>query len=194
MSQVVTQMRRAVSYKYGIFFCFSRIYFPTKTTHVTMSFTLPKGFRENAEGFQMSWLIMCGCVACVQNNNIKGRVPFLQLFLKLLPLEKYAKILSYKWHRLCMLIWPLENASKKVCHWSTGVAAHCTMFYYSILLNAVHSYDINTLRPRQNGRHFANDTFKRIFVDENFRILMKFHWSLFLRVQFWLRIFHHWFR
>ena len=29
---------------------------------------------------------------------------------------------------------------------------------------------INTLRPRQNGRHFADDTFKRIFMNENARI------------------------
>ena len=31
------------------------------------------------------------------------------------------------------------------------------------------SIDINTLRPRprQNGRHFANDIFKRIFLNEN---------------------------
>ena len=28
----------------------------------------------------------------------------------------------------------------------------------------------NTLRPRQNGRHFADDTFKRIFMNENVRI------------------------
>ena len=26
---------------------------------------------------------------------------------------------------------------------------------------------INTLRPRQNGGHFADDIFKRIFFDEN---------------------------
>ena len=29
---------------------------------------------------------------------------------------------------------------------------------------------LNTLRPRQNGRHFADDTFKRIFMNENDRI------------------------
>ena len=28
----------------------------------------------------------------------------------------------------------------------------------------------NTLRPRQNGRHFADDTFKHIFMNENVRI------------------------
>ena len=31
----------------------------------------------------------------------------------------------------------------------------------------------NTLRPRQNGRHFADDTFKRIFVNENVGILIE---------------------
>ena len=29
---------------------------------------------------------------------------------------------------------------------------------------------INTLRPRQNGPHFADGTFKRIFLNENVRI------------------------
>ena len=30
--------------------------------------------------------------------------------------------------------------------------------------------NVNTIRPRQNGRHFADDTFKRIFMNENVRI------------------------
>ena len=32
---------------------------------------------------------------------------------------------------------------------------------------------VNTLRPRQNGRHFPDDTFKRIFLNENVRIPIK---------------------
>ena len=32
---------------------------------------------------------------------------------------------------------------------------------------------LNTSRPRQNGRHFADDTFKRIFLKENVRISIK---------------------
>ena len=32
---------------------------------------------------------------------------------------------------------------------------------------------VNTLRSRQNGRHFAQDTFKRIFLEENVRISIK---------------------
>ena len=31
----------------------------------------------------------------------------------------------------------------------------------------------NTLRPKQNGRHFADDIFKCIFLNENVRILIK---------------------
>ena len=34
--------------------------------------------------------------------------------------------------------------------------------------------NLNTLRPRQNGRYFADDTFKRIFVNENVRNSIKF--------------------
>ena len=33
---------------------------------------------------------------------------------------------------------------------------------------------VNTLRPRQNGRHFADDIFKGIFLNENFLIRIKF--------------------
>ena len=32
---------------------------------------------------------------------------------------------------------------------------------------------VNTLRSRQNGRHFADDTFKRIFLNENVLISIK---------------------
>ena len=34
-------------------------------------------------------------------------------------------------------------------------------------------FDVNTFRPGQNGRHFADDTFKRIFVNENVRYSIK---------------------
>ena len=50
----------------------------------------------------------------------------------------------------------------------------------------------NTLRQRQNGRHFADAIFKCFFLNENAWIPIKFHWSLFPRVQ--LAISQHWFR
>ena len=48
---------------------------------------------------------------------------------------------------------------------------------------------LNTLRPRQNGRHFADDIFACIFFSENW---LNFHWNMFARVQ--LTIIQHWVR
>ena len=49
------------------------------------------------------------------------------------------------------------------------------------------------LRPRQNGRNFADDTFKRIISwMKMLEFGLNFHWSLFGRVE--LTIFQHWFR
>ena len=48
----------------------------------------------------------------------------------------------------------------------------CYLCYYSrvsLLLKNL----INTLRPRQNGRHFPDDTYKCIFLNENLRISIK---------------------
>ena len=58
--------------------------------------------------------------------------------------------------------------------------------------NGITNPPFNTLWPKQNGRHFAYDTFKRIFLTEMIEFRLKFHWSLLLRVQ--LTIFQHWFR
>ena len=41
---------------------------------------------------------------------------------------------------------------------------------------------LNTLRPRQNGRHFPNDTFKWIFLNENLRIVIKISLKLIPKV------------
>ena len=50
----------------------------------------------------------------------------------------------------------------------------------------------NTLRLRQNGRHFADDTFKCIFMNENVWITINISLKFFLNVE--LTIFQHWFR
>ena len=42
-----------------------------------------------------------------------------------------------------------------------------------VLQTAFQMIFLNTLRPRQNGRRFADDTFKRIFLNENVRISIK---------------------
>ena len=51
---------------------------------------------------------------------------------------------------------------------------------------------LNTLRPRQNGRHFPDDIFTCIFLNENFWILNNISLKMFLRVC--LTMWQHWFR
>ena len=41
---------------------------------------------------------------------------------------------------------------------------------------------VNSIHPGQNGRHFADDIFRCIFVNAKFCVWLKFPWSLFLRV------------
>ena len=50
----------------------------------------------------------------------------------------------------------------------------------------------STLSPRQNARHFANNTFKNIFLNGNIRFFFTFHWSVYLRVH--PTILQHWVR
>ena len=56
-----------------------------------------------------------------------------------------------------------------LCHHLMGITA---AYFSWIRMNCVNLF--NTLRPRQNGHHFADDTFKRIFLDENVRVSLKF--------------------
>ena len=46
--------------------------------------------------------------------------------------------------------------------WIVGPVCLCTL-----------TYRVNTLRPRKNGRHFADDTFKRIVLNEYVRFSIK---------------------
>ena len=46
-------------------------------------------------------------------------------------------------------------------------------FPYSLWLDNNFEYVFNTLRPRQNGRHFADDIFKCIILNENVWIPIK---------------------
>ena len=63
---------------------------------------------------------------------------------------------------------------------------------YSIDYSNTMYVSLNTLRPRQSGRYFADDVFKCIFLNANVIICLRFHWRSFLSVQ--LTIFHLWFR
>ena len=59
-----------------------------------------------------------------------------------------------------------SHACLSLIHHLTGSA------YYFFWVMCCLWMPINTLRPRQNGHHFADNTFKLIFVNENVRILI----------------------
>ena len=66
---------------------------------------------------------------------------------------------------------PLPEPSWLITNWAIKIKLKRRLdqnTWKFIKLNA-----FNSLRPRQNGRRFADDTFKRIFFNENLRILIK---------------------
>ena len=70
-------------------------------------------------------------------------------------ISKYSHLMTaywqYRWHVGCLVIcWDLVTAE----------------FCYGGLENQS-GWPLNTLRPRQNGRHFADDIFKCIFLNKN---------------------------
>ena len=74
----------------------------------------------------------------------------------------------------------LENVFWLVCHWRLLLRIQLTMNQHWFEVMAQH-WIVNTLRPRQNGRHFTDDTFKRISVNENVRISIKFSLKFILK-------------
>ena len=92
--------------------------------------------------------------------------------------------------------YPLSRYKDKTVSWQsyvhngTSYIGKLASLYWDVPQGVIKSYDcpsavesvlnitkvqrsLNTLRPRQNGRRFADDTFKRIFLNENVRISIK---------------------
>ena len=87
----------------------------------------------------------------------------------------------YKWQhrqRLCNTCLHFPKTD-----WSFGSQHLMTVIWESYRLESIETmeydtvwnkkYSINTLRPRQNDRLFAGDTFKHIFLNENNKISIK---------------------
>ena len=74
------------------------------------------------------------------------------------------------------------NITSVNCYWwQTNIVldndfADCKIFWLLLFLDknfVLWTLIFNILRPRQNGRHFADDTYKRILSNENVRISNK---------------------
>ena len=80
-----------------------------------------------------------------------------------------------------MQIWNLNHHFTAMLHVSYENNNHLQYvrdirhhyFIAKIALKCLHSLWFNTLRPRQNGRHFPDDIFKSIFSNENVQFSIK---------------------
>ena len=72
--------------------------------------------------------------------------------------------------------WPASNGMERMCQCHKINKFPRTVLFQIPLCNELPTYctvQLNTLRPRQNGRYFADDIFKGIFFNENARISLK---------------------
>ena len=75
---------------------------------------------------------------------------------------------------LCAIYWGQVMSQEWRCSWSSACRRCSNYIAVSNNFNACWGATyINTLRPRENGRRFADDTFKRLFLNENVRISIK---------------------
>ena len=71
------------------------------------------------------------------------------------------KVSSVKWWPCCLRLCVLMSGCKRLLGCWAGLVGERLV------------QPLNTKTPRQNGRHFADDTFKHIFFNENVRISIK---------------------
>ena len=94
-------------------------------------------------------------------------------YLFCVAIQMYSIVYScMQWLRKCRSVRYIQYAwvYSTLQIWHTGLSA-----VNGHLLSIQCSFNpcIITLRPRQHGRHFADDTFKRIFLNENVIISIK---------------------
>ena len=127
-------------------------------------------------------------------NRIAKKIriyPFMKWQLEIM-IERYPEVMNPK--PLCLL-FNLSHAYLYMCSVLWGFQWHDGMFWVQMYLTdvatgagglqlqALHKATygkairlticFNTLRPRQNGRHFADNIFKYIFLNEKFRIFIQ---------------------
>ena len=64
--------------------------------------------------------------------------------------------------------WPILHKPIEMCNYHDNSQISCLAEHPDMYARYVCS--VNTLKPRQNGRHFPDDIFKPIYLEENARI------------------------
>ena len=105
---------------------------------------------------------------------IINQLPFPDLCFS--PHNILIKWTEFPWHYIIMCMFTLIKSANKLwnpwykSHLSNKIVDHSDKVGASPISTA--PTQLNTLRPRQNGRHFPDDIFKWIFLNENAWILI----------------------
>ena len=78
-------------------------------------------------------------------------------------------LIGHRWYR-----WCLTMCLSPSHYLNTNSSIQCATYWNIMFMkHSTHELNINTLRPRQNGRRFLDDIFKCIFLNENIWISIK---------------------
>ena len=105
------------------------------------------------------------------------------------------KMLQYWMNNRSISIWVMGWCRPVICHYLNQWLPSSLTKTGGIRIEWVESQkSVNTLRPSQNGHHFANNIFKCISLNKNFWILNEIHSNMFLGVYLtiWLPQFRRW--
>ena len=81
--------------------------------------------------------------------------------------------LNQCWFLISELLWYLSGSSFTTSGQATILQIEFENYALKMIATSPRGQWVNTLRPKQNGCHFAAGTFKPIFLNENIRISIK---------------------
>ena len=80
--------------------------------------------------------------------------------------------LTQNWFTIKGVLWHSPESTFKASAHATTLNHGFQNYTFEISVTSPRHWSINTLRLRQNGRHFPDNIFKWIFLNENVRILI----------------------
>ena len=146
-----------------------------------------------------TWLYFCFSFARVQLSTINDD----SIGLFSLVAHIYHDKLGHHWFRYQIAVYSKSSHYQNKHNFMIWITIHIMasnlkdclkqkFWFQKMILRSSSAALFNTLRPRQMDA-ISQTTFSNAFSSmKTFEFRLKFHWSLFPRVQ--LTIFHHWFR
>ena len=149
-------------------------------------------------------------------SNVRRRHKYFKSYLCLTPIDAFKLLPFIALHFFLLahiIILTTHVAEKHICQQKSLRVTHtcpnefikpknCPLMASNLTSSKIYTDGcqfwgcklFNTLRLRRNGRDFPDDILKCIFLNKDIciSIRLRFHWSLFVRVQ--LTKFQHWFR